>query len=254
MEVTCKICQSDKTKKLLDVKTQQIYTCLNCKNAFTNPEPEDIDYDTEDFHGQFDEITVNDLPRQWRNSLIHEAKVISKLIPIGASILEIGAGRGLFLSYLKEKGFDTFGIEPSHPASSIAKAKGLQVEQGYYPEKFGEESFDLIFMAQVLEHVKNPLDLLREIGQRNQGKYLILVQTNHLGIFPRRAHHRWYGWLPEQHFWHFTPKGIQSICKILGFKYIKTEYTTLEHNNHWISRLSEWIPKTADQTMSIIKL
>jgi SAM-dependent methyltransferase len=252
--IQCPICQSTKTKKVLTVKQQDIMACEDCKNAFTYPPPLDIDYDSEDFHGQFGEISINDLPRQWKNALLLEGKVIQDLLNKSDSVLEIGAGRGMFLKHVQKLGFTTFGVEPSVSASEIAVKNGLNVKCGYYPNEFGEQSFDLIFMAQVLEHVKEPLSLLKEIGARNKGKYLILVQTNYRGIFPRRAQHRWYAWLPEQHFWHFTTKGIKNICKILGFKYVKTVYCTLDHNNHWISRVSEVIPKTGDQTISIIRL
>ncbi|HEY0054499.1 MAG TPA: class I SAM-dependent methyltransferase [Pedobacter sp.] len=252
----CTICKSDTLKYYRTIRNElKIYECLTCLNAITLPPPNDIAYEEDDFHGQFNFNSLDELPRQWKKALVKQINLIKRRVKPGANILEIGCGQGLLLQELKTIGYNTFGVEPSKTAYQIAEKKGLAILNGYFPEtNFNQQEFDLIIMSQVLEHIENPLDFLSILGKMYPGKYLMLIQSNYKGIVPQKNQEKWYAWLPEQHYSHFTAKGLQQICKMLGFTYTDFEYSTLEHNDYWLSRISEFIPCTADQLHCLIKL
>ncbi|WP_165825450.1 class I SAM-dependent methyltransferase [Pedobacter yonginense] len=235
--------------------SHSIYTCKNCGNGFTDPPPQTIAYTEEDFHEQFGFTTIADLPKQWRNSVLKQIKFIKKYIHPNANILEIGCGQGLFLTQLEKEGYQVYGIEPSVKASAVARSKGLNVKTGYYPaQNFDGVKFDLIIMAQVLEHVEAPLELLQQISSLNKNAYLLLVQTNFKGLVPQKQKQNWYAWVPDQHFTHFTAKGIRFLTQTINLKTIEIEYSTLEHNNYWLSKCASILPGTGDQIHAMIKL
>jgi 2-polyprenyl-3-methyl-5-hydroxy-6-metoxy-1,4-benzoquinol methylase len=252
----CNLCKSENVKFYLKLNTaQSIYECKHCCNAFTYPPPKPIAYIEEDFHDQFGFKSINELPDQWKNSLLKQVKLIKKYIKPNANILEIGCGQGLFLAQLKQEGYNVYGIEPSIKASSVGRSKNLEIKTGYYPEeRFDDVNFDLIIMAQVLEHVMKPVELLNQIASLNRDAYLLLVQTNFKGLVPRKQKNNWYGWVPDQHFSHFTAKGIKFLMKSINLKTIEIEHSTLEHNNYWLSKFTQYIPCTGDQIHAIIKL
>jgi 2-polyprenyl-3-methyl-5-hydroxy-6-metoxy-1,4-benzoquinol methylase len=75
---------------------------------------------------------------------------------------EIGCGMGYFLNYAKTNGYDVSGLEYSVLGTKTCREQfGLAVEQGAF-ETFNAppESYDVIFMGDVLEHLVNPLEML----------------------------------------------------------------------------------------------
>jgi SAM-dependent methyltransferase len=232
----------------------EIYKCKACKNAFTFPEPDQVAYEDDDFHGQFSFSSAESLPRQWRKAIKKQVSLVQRYFSKGASILEIGCGQGLLLQEIKNKGYNTFGIEPSKQAFGIAKNKGLNVLNGYFPQVNFSEDFDLIIMSQVLEHIKDPLAFLKSLSLAYKGKHLLLIQSNYKGIVPLKNKANWYAWVPDQHYSHFSPKGLKKITELSGIQLVTIEYSSLEYNNYWLSLISEVTPGTGDQLHCLIKL
>jgi SAM-dependent methyltransferase len=214
----CPLCESYETKEIVVHDYWHIWACQACTNAWTCPSPCDFQYENYDFHGSAIENhsdklhSLEDLPEQWRSSLISQILLISRYLDPGSKVLEIGCGEGIFLEELKKRGFDVSGIEPSITAVKRARMKGLNVQQGYFSsEMLDNKNFDIIVMSHVLEHMPNPSEILKTIASLlHDDGLLFLVQTNYRGLYPRLAKHKWY-WVPDQHFWHFTPKGILNI-------------------------------------------
>jgi SAM-dependent methyltransferase len=77
--------------------------------------------------------------------------------PRGARVLDFGCGQGKFLDRLQDAGWDTYGIEPS-TVSPFERHCRLD-----RPPEDG--SFDLVLLNHVLEHVTNPLDILRQLAR-----------------------------------------------------------------------------------------
>lgn len=76
--------------------------------------------------------------------------------------LDIGCGVGWALMVAKEYGFEACGVEPEVKAVKFARSElRLNVVNSYFSsDLFEHESFDLIVMDQVLEHLSNPLNFL----------------------------------------------------------------------------------------------
>ena len=93
-----------------------------------------------------------------------------------------------------------FGIEPSKTASESARQSGLNVIQGYFPDTIVQGLFDAIIMSHVLEHIQEPIGLLKHVSNSARGGYVLLVQTNWRGLMPRIYKEKWYAWVPEHHY------------------------------------------------------
>ena len=100
-------------------------------------------------------------------------------LPSGKKVLEIGCSYGERLSKLKDRGYDVTGIELSE--ESVQKAKelfGLNIINNDIEScDFKEEQFDVIIMSMVLEHVRNPQEIISKITPwiRRGGELLISV-------------------------------------------------------------------------------
>jgi 2-polyprenyl-3-methyl-5-hydroxy-6-metoxy-1,4-benzoquinol methylase len=93
-----------------------------------------------------------------------------QFIPDNAQkILEVGCGEGKFSAMLTEQGKETWAIEPN-PASANIAAKGIaKVFCGTIDEKLSEipdETFDVIVMNDVIEHLTEPWDDIQKLKSK----------------------------------------------------------------------------------------
>lgn len=104
--------------------------------------------------------------------------------PPGARVLDFGCGEGKLLDQLQTCGWKTCGIEPALDHAFRRHRRLEAVPEG--------ATFDLIVLMQVLEHVANPLQLLRQLaGACRIGGHL-LVGVPRFDTLPR---HRDYGYV-----------------------------------------------------------
>jgi SAM-dependent methyltransferase len=103
-----------------------------------------------------------------RSQALISYELFKEMVPMkkGGSILEAGAGKGEFLSYFIEENPDwaVSAFEPSQSFEFLQGAlKGASLANCGYEEFTNEsgEGYDAIVSLGVLEHVNDPLDMLR---------------------------------------------------------------------------------------------
>ena len=108
----------------------------------------------------------------WRVPYFKRVLTQLHINPHSARALDVGCGGGLLTEELAEMGFAVTGIDPSLRSLEIARAhaakKGLPIDyaQGYGNEiPFENESFDVVFCCDVLEHIAQWDDVIRDISR-----------------------------------------------------------------------------------------
>jgi len=247
MKSNCVFC-GGVVNKYQKISVGWIYVCRNCEIGVTIPKPHVVPYFQDDFHEQFCVNSIDELPRQWRNSILEQCKLIESNFDKDIKILEIGCGQGLMLKELQNRGYDVEGLEPSLRASKIAREKKLKIIVGYFPETKIKEKFDLIIISHVLEHIKNYKKFIKSLEKilKSNG-CLLLTQTNYKGLIPKIQKENWYAWVPEQHFWHFIPDGVIFLLNKFGFKKIKLIRSSLVHSLTPGTIIAELFPVLGDQ-------
>ena len=261
MMKTCPLCGSENIKTIVKSETFNILSCKTCTNGWTYPSPADTDYSQIDFHQQAiksknSESKIHDfedLPVDWKKAIVKQLNMLKKHLPTNARILEIGCGDGIFLKQLQKMGYDVQGIEPGVSSSGRARENGLNVITDYFPSPSLEGTFDAVVLVQTFEHIENPSKLLCQISDIIPDGYLLLVQTNYESVLPRYQGQRWYGWGPDGHYWHFTPKGLRHICSKVGFEQVDLEYSYLVHGSVLLKTLFNLIPPLGDQFHILFK-
>ncbi len=76
--------------------------------------------------------------------------------PPGASVLDFGCGDGKLLDWLQERGWETYGIEPSMDLAFLRHRRLMSLPQ--------DRRFTLVILNHVLEHVTDPLGTLRQLA------------------------------------------------------------------------------------------
>ena len=79
-------------------------------------------------------------------------------------VLDIGSGPGFFLKRAKRRGWDVLGIEPSLAACNYSKKHNIPTIQKFFYEVDIKQigKFDAIHIFDVLEHVNDPISILKK--------------------------------------------------------------------------------------------
>jgi 2-polyprenyl-3-methyl-5-hydroxy-6-metoxy-1,4-benzoquinol methylase len=79
-------------------------------------------------------------------------------------LLEIGCGKGAFLEHARQRGWAVRGVEVSAEAGNVAQDKGLDVHIGPVETVSPPaEPYDFVHMNHVLEHLAEPVEVLRRV-------------------------------------------------------------------------------------------
>jgi len=258
MNKKCTWCESENTQIYLSLKDEfltkedfQIYQCQDCGLLFTEPRPAKDKigayYKSEEYYSH-QENKQGFIPRIYERVKSINLKNKSKMATLALKpgrILDIGCGVGDFLHVMETQGWETFGIEPSEEAKAIAKKRTKA--QVYVPEQIEElanESFDLITMWHVLEHVD---DLKTEIAhlQRllKKGGRLVLALPNFKSYDATFYKEKWAAYDVPRHLSHFCRKSIANIFKNSQLRLIETN--KLRWDAYYISYMSEQYKKNS---------
>ncbi len=110
----------------------------------------------------------------------------------GSKLLEIGSGYGMLVAVaVKEFGIDAFGVEPSQQFQGSFECSVMLLEElGCGGERihramgealpFQDDSFDVVYSSNVLEHVRDPARVIAEaIRVVRPGGYVCFVVPNY---------------------------------------------------------------------------
>lgn len=167
------------------------------------------------YHRDFD---YSENEKLFKNIFTKRFNIINRFIDKPGKVLDIGTSTGVMLDIFREKGWKTFGIEPSQ-SSKIALQKGHDIKQGFFENvHFKKEEFDLIILNHTLEHLDNPLSVLNKVfGLLRKGGYVLVDVPNAGGIGSKLLKKKWPYLLPKEHVSQFTKTSLSNLFVMAGF-------------------------------------
>ncbi len=156
---------------------------------------------------------------------------------------------------LRTNGFKNIeGFEPSKTATARARKRNLEITNEYFSNSMAKTKYDLIIMSHVFEHIEKLDYFLNDLSKSlNKSGSIMFTQTNYKGIMPMVQKQNWYAWVPEQHFWHFTLKGLTKLMQKNNFHLLTHSYSSLVHPNNFLYKISLLKESFKDQFISIYK-
>jgi 2-polyprenyl-3-methyl-5-hydroxy-6-metoxy-1,4-benzoquinol methylase len=157
------------------------------------------------------------------------SKIVS-LVPPGTRVLEFGCATGYMSQVLKERlGCSVVGIEIDRDAAALAEQHAERVIVGdaekidYAAELAGEE-FDVVLFADVLEHLKEPADVLRRVRPFIAENGVVIASIPNiahasvrLALLGGEFRYREWGLLDDTHLRFFTRASIQDMFEETGY-------------------------------------
>jgi 2-polyprenyl-3-methyl-5-hydroxy-6-metoxy-1,4-benzoquinol methylase len=200
-------------------------TIASCRNCGLSRDIKEYDYN---FHYS-DQANIYQLPDNaafdeeilgWKRYL----EFLRSYIGSKGRVLDVGCNDGSLLSLFRDHGWSGIGIEMNTKLANFATSQGLKViNKPFNQATFADDSFDLIVMSHILEHMPQLGETLKCVQRfLKAGGYLFIIVPNygcHLARLIEGV--RWIGFIPGQHIWYFTKKSLKSSCESYGLKLVK---------------------------------
>lgn len=241
MKDHCPLCHSEKIEMWANLDNYPVAKCSDCTFVFTkNINFDELtklyqkeNYYTEQggsgFHvtdsntDSFDS-TGDDYFKTYRlqpaSNLLQNQKTIR--------YLDIGCSAGHMLQIAKNMGWQAKGIEISPVAVEFGRKRGLDITQSSVDEyNFSKNSFDLISMFHVLEHVFHPREELKKIKTALSPNGFLIIEVPNIASLPAKMRKSsWKGLLVPYHLWHFNKSTLPKLLDEVGYEVIinKTPY------------------------------
>ena len=180
-------------------------------------------YDREYFQGDRAERGYDDyaaletgLRRTARARLRRIARVVAQGAPVpGKRLLDVGCGTGVFVAESMNAGWDARGIEISEYAVNKARERGLFVTCGSI-EDVGLEAgaFDCITLWDVLEHLRDPADVLMRCARALRPGGIVALSTGDVtSLCARLSGSRWHLFTLPEHLFFFSPRSLRLLLR-----------------------------------------
>lgn len=228
-------------------ETFQIVKCNSCGFKFTNPRPEPSElgryYKSEEYvsHSNTKKGFINSTYQSVRKyTLLKKLQLISKYYKTGR-ILDIGCGTGEFLNTCKSAKWETIGIEPDDDARNMAiKNYGLDVRGEAELKNLHDESFHIITMWHVLEHVPNLNERIEELRRLIKPTGIIIIAVPNCNSLDAKIYkENWAAYDVPRHLYHFTPADMETLFRKHGLKVFSI--LPMIFDSFYVSMLSEKI-------------
>lgn len=236
--VACPLCGSpERSLVCREHGALVVSRCRECSLLYTSSRikaPEQIYWgNAADYYTEARLVFEGKAPHHRDPNYLEELRLIQRYKPTGR-FLDVGCNMGMLLRHVRRLGWTAVGVEPSPTASSLAKRWRLQVYNSFLHELPDHErgAFDVIALSDVLEHIVEPIEFLREVDSRlaPEGVLYIKVPNGLWNLFKQRALERG-GRTPRQGLWdayehvvHYTDRTLRMMLERGGFEVVQMTF------------------------------
>lgn len=182
----CKLCRESAVEPAYRLRTTVVLRCMSCDFHFINhldtmpgSQGDDASFPIDEAAWNFIEANLPHNAKRHRQNVDHLKRYVQ---PAGSRCLDIGAGAGVFLRFMADEGSSIHGIEPQQVFRAYARKKFnmiLSRETVDDPawQTGDHQSFDLVTLWDVLEHVNFPGETVRGAANVTRPGGVMILDT-----------------------------------------------------------------------------
>lgn len=182
-----------------------------------------------------------------RNAIKGKVSLITSEQNQKGKLLDIGSGTGDFLVEAKNQGWDILGFEPNSDAKNLAINKGVTFTEDIFT--LPENSFDVVTMWHVLEHVPNLEEYIANLKRIVKPTGTIIIAVPNYKSYDAKSYKEfWAAYDVPRHLWHFSKTSIKKLFSDVNVELKKVK--PMWFDSFYVSLLSE---KYKNGKMSFVK-
>jgi dolichol-phosphate mannosyltransferase len=218
-----------------------IVQCLDCGMIYENPRESETAIENQ--YAQVEDPTYE---RETGGRVRTFTRLLERIegFTKPGRLVDVGCYLGVFLEIARQRGWQTKGIEPSAWAASKAAAKGLDVTNAPF-RKAGLEpgSFDTVTLWDVIEHLHDPLGVLRAAHRILRPGGMLALSTMDAQSFYARLMGRHWPWYMRMHFYYFSRDSMARMLQAAGFKVLAIErHKRIVSMRYFLEKGSSMVP------------
>jgi ubiquinone/menaquinone biosynthesis C-methylase UbiE len=161
-----------------------------------------------------------------RYGLIKRARLITRYKRPGF-LLDVGCGDGSFMHFMQQDlNWKTIGTETESPGPlpEAILQPSLDIRYGRLEQlAFPENSFDAVTLWDVLEHLQNPRDTLKEARRILKREGILVLRLPNLDSWDARLFRQyWAGYDAPRHLFVFSQKTLVRMLEQTGFSIVES--------------------------------
>lgn len=163
----------------------------------------------------------------------------------GARVLDIGCGDGHLLRQIGDASAYPLvleGVELPGDAADAARTHGIRVHTGRIEEvELPARAFDLVIMNQLIEHVRDPVEVLQRVAASLAPSGHLFIETPNLDSLDARLFRRryWGGYHLPRHFHLFDTQALARLVERAGLGVVA--HRPLVCPQFWIISVQNWL-------------
>jgi len=235
----CRLCGADENFQFIKghhvcggTDEHHFWQCKKCGAIYLYPVPS-VEEENRFYRKEFEKyMEVRSKQTGWTSPQKHvemnqgeverRLHFLEKFLRSGMKVLEIGCSSGFMLYPLRERGHFTVGVEPSEIFREFVASNGIGVYPSLDELAQHHENFDMIIHYYLLEHVRNPEDLLKRCMSLVAPSGIMIFEVPSasdalLELYHLPAFDRFYWQI--MHHWYFTKKSLSFLLDKIGHKY-----------------------------------
>jgi 2-polyprenyl-3-methyl-5-hydroxy-6-metoxy-1,4-benzoquinol methylase len=222
--MNCRLCSASAIKSLYQINGCKILKCNQCGVVFAMVDSRKVNLSDLYLNYRSDAVIVKQIEHnaEIARGFLKETKTLG--FEYFDRMLDVGCGLGFFLRAMTKYVGDCVGEEISDYQVSFANNKlGVKVLKGELTElALSKESFDVITMWDVIEHLSSPLDCLEECHRLLRENGLIAISTPNYNSLTRMiVGEKWLVFNPPEHMFYFTPSTLIGALNKAGFRTLR---------------------------------
>jgi 2-polyprenyl-3-methyl-5-hydroxy-6-metoxy-1,4-benzoquinol methylase len=246
-EVACNLCGGTGTAPFTRKDGLEVVRCTSCGLVYVNPRLRAADLTEHYNSGESSRLEYyRDAEVADRRTFSEILGIATRLSPGRGALLDVGPCAGTLLVQAREQGFAVSGIEINAGAARMCREQlGLDVRAGVLePDSYPPDSFDVVSMGDVIEHVPDPLATLRTVARILKPGGHVLISTPNV----ESAAARMLQVKPEEHIYYYSAETLRASLAKAGLETV--EMRTLDRYRNFTAMTHSTTCGTLFQTLA----
>lgn len=228
MEI-CKVCGNMNIGKYWD--SEKIFQCKNCDLIFLS-----------------DKLMIEKLDRYYMENPIYATNYLNSLkyeimvenskdrlkfllknsLIKGKKLLDIGANFGVFVEEANKLGAKAVGLEINRAFAENVQNREIPVFYGDIESYDFKYKFDVITLFHVLEHLKDPLKIIRKVRDLLVDDGFLVLEVPNIQSYLANKDRLSWKYIALEHIFYYSPETLKKILQKEGFRVLLTKKKNFE--------------------------
>jgi 2-polyprenyl-3-methyl-5-hydroxy-6-metoxy-1,4-benzoquinol methylase len=224
----CSLCNADSTSTLLNKQGFSIVKCDHCGFVYVNPRVKNEQLAVIYEHSYFRNKDYGYVSYEQEKNLrlknferwLNDA---TPFITAGKTVLalDVGCAAGYCLDVMKQKGWDTEGLELDEEMCGILQKNGYAVSKTHLEDFNTGNRYNMITLFDVIEHIPHIDTAFRKLHSLlAEGGVVVMVTPNHNSFQRRLFGKKWFQYKPIEHIQYFTKQSLNEFAERNGLEMI----------------------------------